>query len=162
MNLIDCCCLVAQLCPTLCNPMDCSPSGPSVREVSQARILEWVAISSSKGSSPPRDQIQISYVRSPFLQKSFPTAPWYSYKLPESKYCINSLLCLQYPAGMTWEGAIRVFAWAFPGGPVDKNPPANAGEMGSIPDLRRFHMLRATKHVCHNPRSEKISHAEGN
>ena len=36
---------VAQLCPTLCNPMDCSPPGSSVHGIFQARILEWVAIS---------------------------------------------------------------------------------------------------------------------
>ena len=38
---------VAKYCPTLCNPMDCSPPGSSVLGVSQARILEWVAISFS-------------------------------------------------------------------------------------------------------------------
>ena len=48
-------CLVAQLCPTLCNPMDCSPAGFSVHGISQARMQEWVAISFSRGSSPPRD-----------------------------------------------------------------------------------------------------------
>ena len=44
-------CLVAQSCPTLCDPMDCSPPGSSVCGTSQAGILEWVAISSSRGSS---------------------------------------------------------------------------------------------------------------
>ena len=39
------CCLVTQLCPTLCDPMDCSPTGSSVRGIFQTRILEWVAIS---------------------------------------------------------------------------------------------------------------------
>ena len=39
-----CVCLVAQLCPTLCNPMDCSPPGSSVHGILQARILEWVAM----------------------------------------------------------------------------------------------------------------------
>ena len=47
--------LVAQSRPTLCIPMDCSPPGSSVHGISQARILEWVAISSSRGSSQPRD-----------------------------------------------------------------------------------------------------------
>ena len=46
-------CLVAQLCPTLCDPMDCSPPGSSVHGILQARILEWVAISSSRESSYP-------------------------------------------------------------------------------------------------------------
>ena len=44
-----------QSCPILCDPTDCSPPGFSVREIVQARILEWVAISSSRGSSRPRD-----------------------------------------------------------------------------------------------------------
>ena len=46
---------VTQLCPTLCNPVDCNPPGSSVHELFQARILEWVAISSSSGSSQCRD-----------------------------------------------------------------------------------------------------------
>ena len=44
-------CLFAQSCPTLCSSMDCSPPGSSVHGILQARILEWVAISSSRGSS---------------------------------------------------------------------------------------------------------------
>ena len=44
--------LVAQPCLTLCNPMDCSPLGSSVHGMFQARILEWVAISFSRGTSP--------------------------------------------------------------------------------------------------------------
>ena len=48
--------LVIQLRPTLCDPMDCSPPGFSVHGVLQARILEWVAISFSRGSSQPSDQ----------------------------------------------------------------------------------------------------------
>ena len=44
-----------QSCMTLCNPMNCSPPGSSVHGILRARILEWVAISSSKGSSQPRD-----------------------------------------------------------------------------------------------------------
>ena len=54
--------LVAQSCPALCNPMDCNPSGASVRGILQARILEWVAISFSRGSSQPRDQTWVSYI----------------------------------------------------------------------------------------------------
>ena len=50
---------VAQSCLTLCNSIDCSPPGFSVHGVFQARILEWVAISFSKGSSPPRDRTQV-------------------------------------------------------------------------------------------------------
>ena len=49
------CCSVAQLCPTLWVPMDCSPPGSSIHGISQIRILEWVAVSFSRGSSWPRD-----------------------------------------------------------------------------------------------------------
>ena len=53
---IYCCCyLVTKSCPTLGDPKDCSPPGSSVHGISQARILEWVAIPSSRGSSRPRD-----------------------------------------------------------------------------------------------------------
>ena len=51
-----------QSCPTLCNPMDCSPPGSSVHGILQARVLEWVAISFSRGSSPPRDRTQVSCI----------------------------------------------------------------------------------------------------
>ena len=54
------CCLLAKLCPTLLWPMDHSLPGSSVHGISQARILEWVAISYSRGSSQPRDQTHIS------------------------------------------------------------------------------------------------------
>ena len=47
---------VAQSCPTLCDPMDCNLPGFSVHGILQARILEWVTISFSRGSSRPRDQ----------------------------------------------------------------------------------------------------------
>ena len=50
----------AQLCPTLCDPVNCSPPGSSVLGIFQARILEWVAISFSRRSSQPRDQNFIS------------------------------------------------------------------------------------------------------
>ena len=55
-------CLVAQSCPTLCDPVDHSQPGSSLRGILQARILEWVAISSSRGSSWPRDQTCLSCI----------------------------------------------------------------------------------------------------
>ena len=48
-------CLVTQSCPTLYNLVNCNPLGSSIHGILQARILEWVAISSSRGSSQPRD-----------------------------------------------------------------------------------------------------------
>ena len=50
------------VCLTLCNPVDGSPPGSSVHGILQARVLEWSAISFSKGSSPPRDQIHTSRI----------------------------------------------------------------------------------------------------
>ena len=52
--------LVVQSCSTLCNPMDCSSPGSSVHEILKVRILEWVAIPFSRGSSQPRDPTWIS------------------------------------------------------------------------------------------------------
>ena len=59
--------LVAQSCLTLCHPMDCSLPGSSVHRILQARILEWVAISFSRGSSWPKDQTWISCIEGKFL-----------------------------------------------------------------------------------------------
>ena len=53
-------CSVAQSYLTLCNPMDCSPSGSSLHRILQARILEWVAMPSSRRSSWSRDQTCVS------------------------------------------------------------------------------------------------------
>ena len=61
-------CLVVQSCPTpLCDPMDYSLPGPSVHGILQARILEWVAMASSRGSSQHRDQTQVSCITGRFF-----------------------------------------------------------------------------------------------
>ena len=65
-NLICCFCLVTKLCLTLWGPHG-PPAGSSVRGISQARILEWVAISFSRGSSPPRDKTWVSYLAGGFF-----------------------------------------------------------------------------------------------
>ena len=58
---------VAQSCLTRSNPVDCSLPGSAVHGILQARILEWVAISFSRGSSPPRDRTQISHIAGRFF-----------------------------------------------------------------------------------------------
>ena len=82
-------CLVAQLCPTLCNPVDCSPPDSSVHGILQARILEWVAISSPEDSPDP--EIKSG---SPALQEgSLPSEPQRSpdwVLLYGRKECISS------------------------------------------------------------------------
>ena len=55
-------CVCSKSFVTLCNPMDCSPPGSSVQEIPQARILEWAAKPSSKESSRPRDQTNVSNI----------------------------------------------------------------------------------------------------
>ena len=53
---------VAQSCPTLCDPMDCSLPGSYLHGILQARVLEWGAISFSRGSSRPRDRTRVSHI----------------------------------------------------------------------------------------------------
>ena len=98
-------CLVAQSCPTLCDPMDCSPPGSSVHGIFQARVLKWVAISSSRGSSQPRDQTCISCI-SHFADKFFtaepPGKPEYRLKLLNIR--------MTRPFGLQWKQNIsRLF-----------------------------------------------------
>ena len=64
--------LITQLGPTLCNPMDYSPPGSSVLRILQARILEWVVISFSRGSSWFRDRTQVSCTAGRFFS-AWPT-----------------------------------------------------------------------------------------
>ena len=80
-------CLIAQSCPTLCDPVNCSLSGSSVHGILQARILEWVAMPSSRGSSQPRDLTQVSHIASGFFT-IWPTRE-------AQDYSISSLSLLQ-------------------------------------------------------------------
>ena len=59
--------LVPQSCPTLCDPIDYSLPGSSVHGILQARILEWVAVPFSSGSSQPRDWTQVSCIAGGFF-----------------------------------------------------------------------------------------------
>ena len=76
-------CSDSQLCLTLCDPMDCSLPGSSVHGILQVRILELVAIASSRRSSRPRDRIHISL--SPALADGFfvTSATWKAHKSAE-------------------------------------------------------------------------------
>ena len=68
--------LVTWLCPTLCDPVDCSPPGSSVYGILQARILEWVAISFSRASSWFRDWTQVSCLAGGFFTPEPPRKPY--------------------------------------------------------------------------------------
>ena len=69
-------CSVAQSCLTFQDPMDCGPPGTPVNGILQARILEWVAISSSRGSSQPRDGTHISCISCIGRQTLYHCATW--------------------------------------------------------------------------------------
>ena len=72
------CCLLAQSCLTLCDPMNCSLLGSSVHGIFQARILEWVAVSFSRGYFWPRDRTCVSCIAGRF----FTTVPPGKHQVP--------------------------------------------------------------------------------
>ena len=78
--------LVTQSCLTLCDHMDCSPPGSSVHGILQARILEWVANSSSRGSSWPRDWTHISCIEGRFFT-IWSTREWASIPILRNSSC---------------------------------------------------------------------------
>ena len=97
---------VAQSCPILCDPMDCSPPGSSLHGIFQLRILEWVAISFSRGSSQPRDLTWASCIIRGFLTAEPPGKPFYcviaghnvstiaNIQLTLNKFLLNNLFSL--------------------------------------------------------------------
>ena len=108
---------------TLCNPMDCSPPDSSVHGTLQAKLLEWVAIPFSRGTSWPRDQTCVSCVAGRFL-----TISKGGYKMPPLD------LPLSHPLSLRLRGFL-----GFPGDSVVKHPPANAGDTCLISGLGRPH-----------------------
>ena len=127
--------LVTQSCPTLCDPMDCSPPGSSVHGILQARLLEWVAMSFSRESSWFRDQAwvsciagrdslpseplahQIAPLSDPNFQRGTSTArPHRTHEHPQCK----SHTCISEPSGLrdtpvqgllnTWRICLRIQA----------------------------------------------------
>ena len=61
------CVKVTQLCPSVCDPIDSSPPVSFVHETLQARVLDWVAVPFSRGSSQPSNQTQVSHIVGRFL-----------------------------------------------------------------------------------------------
>ena len=99
-----CCCLVAQSCLTLCNPMDYRLPGSSAHGVSQGRIAKWVAIPFSRGSPRPRVWTHVPCLAGTFLTAETPGKPFFSGKpslssLPKSVYvCSLHALSISFPA----------------------------------------------------------------
>ena len=84
-----------QSCPTLCDPRDHSPLSSSVHEILQARILEGVTISSSRGSFQPRDQTCISHA-SCIADRFFTTEPWGTTSKKSQKTGLEMILIAYY------------------------------------------------------------------
>ena len=105
--------LVAKSCPTLCDPMDRSPPDSSVHGNLQARILEWVAILFSRGSSQPRD-----WTRSPSLQMDFllseplgkPSFTWYSCVIERASFLKPQLILYKWD-NKAWMTAYLFTTW---------------------------------------------------
>ena len=83
---------VAQSCLTFWDPVDCSPPGSSIHEIFQARVLEWVVISFSRGTSQPRDRTQVSCI----VARGFTI--WATREVPKCKcfhcYLANKLISI--------------------------------------------------------------------
>ena len=101
--------LVTESCPTLATPMDCSPPGSSVHGILQARILEWVAISFSRGSFQPRDQIclYVSCIGWQILYHLHYLGKKYSTAVEKHLFCytgssVNMLSCISTLAFICW------------------------------------------------------------
>ena len=137
---------VTQSCLTLCNPMDCSLQGSSVHWIFQARVLEWVSISFSRGSSWPRDQNQVSCIAGRHF------TIWATWEdivgiLLLSNYLAFLYLFPHLQIMVQWYLNLSV---GLPDGSVVKNPPANAGDMVQFLGWEDSTCCRATKLMLHN------------
>ena len=92
---------VLQSCPTLCNTMDGSLPGSSVHGILQARILEWVAVPSSRGPPWPRDQTRISCISSIGRGVLLPLAIWEA-RSPKQKHCQGHALSRDSGEDFVW------------------------------------------------------------
>ena len=99
-----CACERAQSCPTLCDPMDCSPPGSSVHGILQARILEWVAISFSRASSWTGDWTCISCIGRRILYC------WETWEALTGKGGSDKGFA---ETGKLWWGSVLLSAWAY-------------------------------------------------
>ena len=107
-------CSVAKLRLTLIWPINCSPPGSSVHEISQTRILEWVAISFSKGSSQPRDWTWVSCIAGRFFTAEPPGKPLSSLRNVISR---TSIVCIAEHefASCFWRSRVGVTLMDFVG-----------------------------------------------
>ena len=84
-----------QTCPTLCDPMDCSPPDSSVHGIFPKRILEWVAVASSKASSRLRDWTHVSYIAGGHVTADPPGTPLKTVSHRRNLYKFQRILIIQ-------------------------------------------------------------------
>ena len=111
------CVLVTQLCLTLCESMNCSLPGSSVRGVLQARILAWVAKPFSRGSSWPRDEHGSPWLQADSLPFELPRKPWVHDKLVNSLFLFSTvistdrcLICMRVFLGIIWTTELKALS----------------------------------------------------
>ena len=144
----DCChapvalCMSAESCPTLLSPPDYSAQGSSVHRILQARIVESVAISYSRGSSPPRDQTRVSC-----------TGRWLLIAAPPGKWC--SIQCFLNSSPLYKQPEIHRSIHHSPQRPVHSSHPTRPCR------LRIYHLSLSRKIPIsplgsHAPRDQEI------
>ena len=117
--------LVAQSCPTFCDPMDCIPPGSSVRGILQTIILEWVSIPFSRGSSWPRNQTQVSCTPGRFFTIRLTR---------EASSFIHVVACVKI---FFFLKNFYCSSMGFPCGSDSKESACNEGDLGLIPGFGR-------------------------
>ena len=135
---------VAQSCPTLCDPIDCSLPGSSIHGIFQARILEWVAISFSGGSSQPRDRTLVSRIAGRrFTVWAIREILMYAYLNLYSVFLLTPVY--SFPIGTSWlVGKINFL------------------NLEQVPVVQRQHMFKENKVFKYNhPHPTRISALRG-
>ena len=124
--IVPCVVLVTQSCLTLCDPTDCSPPGFSVHGILQVRILEWIAIPFSRGTSPPRDWTLVSCLTGRFFTIWAILCPTYDKSLKD----LNVMLKV-YHIQCWYMGSMLCYAKSLQScptlcDPIDGSPPGPA------------------------------------
>ena len=127
--------LVAQLCLTLYDSVNCNPPGSFVHGISQAKILEWVAVPSSRGPSRPRDQTQVSCIAGRVFTiwaNKEALSVWIYIKLLSSTVIFSLSIILASTLVTTFFSCHLACC-----GSAGTESTCNVGDLGSVPGLGR-------------------------
>ena len=125
------CMIVTQSCPTLWDPVHCSPPGSSVHRILQARILQWIAIPFSRVSSWPRDRTRISHIEGRFFTIWATRRTWKWLIMKMSLQDVKEIRFSSYTLIPCFFSSLVI------GGSADKEFVCNAGDLSLIPLLGR-------------------------